>query len=516
MHKQYMDKPREDSLKNRYLFKLITNILGAGVSFFTQIFIPRGMGPKAYGDFNFLNSFFTQVVNFFDMGSSTGFYTKISQRQKEHKLVSFYLLFAASASLSIIIIMAFMHIGKIHDKLWPGQQLLYIYLACFLAILTWFSQILNNVTDGYGLTVSSELGKISQKFIGLFLIIILFVCNRVTLLNFFFYNYIIILLMISIFVIVIIRSVSFVKKAWELSSEDIKGYVRELYKYSHPLFVFYLVAVLLGIFDRWLLQIAGGSEQQGFYGLSYQIGAVCFLFSCSMTPLITREFSIAYTDSDFKRMAGLFQKHIPLLYSITAFLACFIAVNADSVSVVMGGAKFREATIAIAIMAFYPIHQTYGQLSGSLFFATGRTKLYRNIGIIFGFIGLPLSYFLIAPKRLLGLDAGAAGLAIKTVLLQFLTVNSQIYFNVRLLKLSFRRFLAHQIAIILLLLTASALARIFVNHILKFTANFVMNFLAIGAAYTVLVFFSAYLIPELFGLNRDSLKSFLSNFKAQA
>jgi O-antigen/teichoic acid export membrane protein len=300
-----------------------------------------------------------------------------------------------------------------------------------------------------------------------------------------------------------------------LNLKEIKGYIKELYKYSHPLFAFYLVAVLLGIFDRWLLQIAGGSDQQGYYGLSYQIGAACFLFSCAMTPLIAREFSIAYVNNDFKRIADLFQKHIPLLYSITAFFACFIAVNADSVSVVMGGVKFRPATMAIAIMAFYPIHQTYGQLSGSLFFATDRTRLYRNIGIIFGLIGLPLSYFLIAPKKLFGLEAGAAGLAIKMVLLQFLMVNSQIYFNAKLLKLSFRRFLTHQIITVLFLLAISALARVFVNYILKFTASFVMNFLAIGAIYTILVFFSIYLMPELFGLNKDSLKSFMSGFKVQ-
>jgi hypothetical protein len=78
-------------------------------------------------------------------------------------------------------------------------------------------------------------------------------------------------------------------------------------------------------------------------------------------------------------------------------------------------------------MTFYPIHQTYGQLSSSIFYATGQTKLYSNIGIITILAGLPVTYLLIAPADKMGLNAGATGLAIKMVLLNFISVNIQVF-----------------------------------------------------------------------------------------
>jgi len=84
------DSLKEASLKKRYFAKLSTNLIGLGIGLITQAVIPRGLGPKAYGDFSFLSSFFIRVVGFLDMGTSIGFYTKLSQRQQDFGLVSFY------------------------------------------------------------------------------------------------------------------------------------------------------------------------------------------------------------------------------------------------------------------------------------------------------------------------------------------------------------------------------------------------------------------------------------------
>ena len=160
-------------------------------------------------------------------------------------------------------------------------------------------------------------------------------------------------------------------------------YFKEFYLFSHPLFLVSIFALVAGIFDRWILQVAGGSLQQGFYTLSYQIGAMCFLFTGAMTPLLLREFAIAHTNNDIRQMAVLLRRYFPALFSISAFFSCFIALQADKVIYIFGGSQYGGAMVAVTIMAFYPIHQTYGQLTASLFYATGQTVLYRNIGIIF-------------------------------------------------------------------------------------------------------------------------------------
>lgn len=504
---------RQDSLSKRYFYRLISNIFGFCISLITQAIIPRGLGPKTYGDFNFLTNFFNQVIGFFDMGSSIGFYTKLSQRQKESKLVSFYFYFIGVVASLIIVFVGITHLANIYIKLWPGQRLLYIYLAALLALIIWIISIMNEITDAYGLTVPAELGKIFQKFIGLFIIVVLFIFHKLNLTNFFFCNFFLLFLLMLIFILIIRRHGYFIQQAWHLSIKEIKKYINEFYQYSHPLFLYNLVGMLTLIFDRWLLQIYGGSTEQGFFGLSYQISVVCFLFTSAMVPLIMREFSVAHGNKDLGNMAILFRKNIPLLYSITVFFSCFIAINADKVTLIMGGGKFKESTLAVAIMAFYPIHQTYGQLSGSIFYATAQTKLYRNIGIIFMLIGLPLTYFLIAPNSLFGMDAGASGLAFKMVLLQFFAVNVQLYFNAKFLKLSFLKYFAHQLINLISFLSIAIFATFIVNYTVIFYKNIILNFIISGLLYTLLVLILIYFLPMVIGLNRKDLRSCLQLIK---
>jgi len=297
---------QEHSLKKRYFYKLFTNFLGLGVSLVTQTIVPRGLGPKSYGDFSFLSDYFNQFAGFFDMGTSIGFYTKLSQRPKEFKLVVFYFYFIGIASLLLLTFVVVAHTTKMYTRLWPGQELFYIYLAVFWGILVWLINIMNRMTDAYGLTVSAEIGKVFQKTIGVFIIIILFVCHKLNLGSFFFYNYFTLFLLLIVFTYVMKRSGYSLLQSWKLTGEEIKNYIKEFYQYSHPLFIYSLVGLFAGIFDRWLLQVYGGSVQQGFFGLSYQIGAVCFLFSSAMTPLVTREFSIAYNNKDGKNSKMLF------------------------------------------------------------------------------------------------------------------------------------------------------------------------------------------------------------------
>ena len=176
----------ESSIKTRYLYKFFATIISLVIGLATQAIIPRGLGPKAFGDFNFLTNFFTQVVGFLDMGTSIGFYTKICQRQKEFALISFYTLFAAAASLAIIIFVAASASTSVHHILWPDQRALYIYLAAFWGILTFGTQILNKIGDAYALTVPVEKVRVAQKVVGLGAIFALFMSSRLNLTNFFF------------------------------------------------------------------------------------------------------------------------------------------------------------------------------------------------------------------------------------------------------------------------------------------------------------------------------------------
>lgn len=499
----------QDSLKKRYLAKLFTNLIGLAISLVTAGIIPRGLGPKSYGDFHFLSNFFDQIVSFLDMGTSIGFYTKLSQRQQDHGLVSFYVAFAGLVSFLLFLFVGCVAATGKYSLLWPDQKLFYIYLAVIFGILTWFVQILNKMTDAYGVTVSSELAKIIKKGIGLAIILALFFTKQLNLTHLFFYHYVILLFLAAAFIWIMERHGYSIWQNWKLSLSKIKAYTKEFYDYSHPLFVYALVGLIVGILDRWLLQYFSGSVEQGFYGLSFRIGAICFLFTGAMTPLIMREFAIAFDKKNIPEMARLFRRYIPMLYAIAAYFACFIAVEASKVTYIIGGEKFEHATLPVMIMAFYPIHQTYGQLSGSIFYATGQTKLYRNIGVTFMILGLPLIYFLIAPVKMMGLNAGATGLAIKMVALQFIWVNVQLWFNARLLKLRFWRYMGHQIVSVGCLLGCAAVAMFCVDCWFGLNEKIVLSFLLSGFLYSLIVMGMIYFQPIIFGLRRQDIHSLI-------
>jgi O-antigen/teichoic acid export membrane protein len=270
----------------------------------------------------------------------------------------------------------------------------------------------------------------------------------------------------------------------------------------------------VGVFDRWLLQVAGGGIQQGFYSLSFKVGALCFLMTGAMTQLIMREFSIAHENKDMVLMAKLFRQHIPLLYGLTAVFVCFICINADRVVLIMGGGDFKGAALTLSIMALYPLCQTYGQLSNAVFYATDQTRLYRNIGVIFMIVGVPVTYFLLAPAKYCGLSGGAVGLAFKTVALAFISVNVSLYFNARLLKLPFWWYVRHQItsvgAFIVVAFMSSWLAGLVCRgqHVL-------VSFFVSGAVYLLIAGSSIYFFPKLLGLQREDMVSLLNKIASR-
>lgn len=499
---------KTDSLKKRYLFKLLANLIGLPTSLIIQALIPRALGPNLYGDYNFLTNFFSQVVGFFDMGTSTGFYTKISQRPEEKALITFYLYFSSVIVLLIFGVVVILETSTIKTIILPGQKIFYIYLAAGWSVLTWLTQVMEKMADAYGLTVSTEKARIIQKILITIIIVILFNYHLLQLTNFFIVQYIVIIFFITTICYIIKNNKNlFPLNSLRLPYDEIIIYCKELYQYSHPLFTFALAGLAANLFDRWLLQIICGSVQQGFFSLSYQVGVICFLFTSAMTPLLIREFSIAFSKKNLTEMRYLFRRYIPVLYSIAAYFSCFVAVQASNVIQIMGGKNFKGAIVPVTIMSFYPILQTYGQLSGAVFYATGQTAIYRNIGIVFLLIGIPLTYFFIAPRNWMGLDAGASGLAAKILLVQLIGINVQLFFNARLLRLGFWRYVMHQFGVAVLLVTIALIAKFTVDLLPYVYNEALFNFTVSGVIYTIIVIVLLLTKPVLFGLNQEDCKS---------
>ena len=294
----------------------------------------------------------------------------------------------------------------------------------------------------------------------------------------------------------------------KISLKEFNAYKKRFYNFSGPLFIYSLVALVCDVGDRWILQVYGGSIEQGYFGFALRIASICFIFTSAMTPLILREFSVEFKNKNLINIANLFKKNIPLLYFVGAYFCLFFSFNYIYIIELIGGDDFMLGKTAFVLMTFYPIQQTYGQLSNSLFYATNQTKLYRNIAVFTSLIGLLTTFILIGPKYLGGLNLGSTGLAIKKLLIQFIGVSLALYFNLKYLKLSLIKFFGHKILVVVLLslfsfISSQSMSLIFENKTLVFIFS--------GVTYTFFVLCLIYFYPRIIVRSKKELKLFLNS-----
>lgn len=494
---------KEQSLNNRYFYKLLSNIFGLVIGIITMTLVTRVLGPKDYGNFEFINSFFRELIPFFTFTASIGFFTKFSQRKNEFKLIIFfkYLLIFGMSLLIFFVFLSFYF--EVSDILWRDQSNLAVLLGMVLCILIVFTTFLSQISDAIGITISLEVIKTIQKFIGLIMLIFLSLNDVLNFYNFYLYN-IFIQILLFILIAYILRKVDFfIFDKWFLSIGDIKKYSIEFYSYSQPLFMYAIFGVVVGIFDRWILQVYGGSEQQAYFSLGQRIGTICFLFTSSMSTLITREFSISYFHEDLGKMKNLFRRYVPILYSTAAFFSCFVFINAENIILLISGNSYSGAIIPLMILALFPIHQTYGQLNGAVFYSMNKTRVYTNIGLFFMLVGAFTSFFLLAPKSFHGFNLGSTGLAAKVLFMQFLHVNVQLYYNSKFLKMNFYKYFFHQIIIVVIFLSIALSVKILFDSFIDF--NILVRIFLSGILYVIITFFGVILLPRLFGLLKKDI-----------
>ena len=487
----------EDSLKKRYSVKLIASILNGILGVIIVAFVPKALGPVSFGQFSYLQQFFTQIIAFLDAGTSTAFFTKLSAQNNRKELLTFYFFFAVGLfsflflSLYILDIFNYVHIWI------PSISMAHIYLGMFFGFFIWLLQIYIQVSDAYALTASVEIIKIVHKIVMVMFLLYIIHFLSFNLSVYFYYH------IFSSVTIVGILSLLFIKKGIytkSLSTIDIayKRISKEFYTYTSPLFVFNAVAIAITLFDIWLLQRIGGSVQTGYYGIAYSIAAMCFLFTSALTPIITREFSKSFAANDMEHIRYLFKRYIPMLYAVSAYFAVFVAFQSENLLALFTDEKFKDAYFVLVVMAFYPIHQTYGQLSGSLFLSTGNTKLYRNIGLFTSIFGLVFSYIFIYVWEL-----GAVGFAWKMILIQIISVNIQLFFNTRFLSVQVLPFFKHQLYTVAIF---SFLA--YVSSQVNFD-NTLFEFLFSGVIYSLSVIVVVILFPSIVASTREEVSTFI-------
>lgn len=498
------------TLAKRYAFKLAANIASVPVYLVMEAILPRALGPRVYGNYSFATSLFQQFSGFLDMGTSTCFYNLLSRRQKETALFSFYLRFFGLTALLTALASALFLWPSAGDLLLPGMPLWIAPLAAIWAWLTWAGRVLRSANDALGATILSELWRSIIAIAAVIVLLILFLTGFLNIQTLFLQQYA--LLGFSAWAFWRVCRAHWHNEnlavKLHLPPEHLKKYIREFFNYSHPLFIQSLLSFGMLSAERWLLQWFDGGVQQGFFALSQKVSIACFLFVSAMTPLITREFSIAWGKNDPEGMGALLTRFAPLLYALAAYFSCFTFVEAGALVEIFGGTEFASALIPVQIMALYPMHQAYGQIAGSIFHASGKTRTLRNLTAGECVYGFAAAWFLLAPANFWGLNLGASGLAIKTVSTQFLSVNIYLWLASRFVPFAFWRNLVHQMICGLVFLGVAACA----SQIAVLFSAGLIKFLCAGIIYTCALIPICLCAPGLLGFSRQELKELARRF----
>ncbi|MCE0558571.1 hypothetical protein [Motilimonas sp. E26] len=463
-----------DSLKKRYVFKLLSSVISGIINAILVAIAPKALGPIAYGQFNYLQQLFNQLFSFLDSNTSTAFFTKLSANNERKELLGFYFFFSLIIFFCAITFVYSVECFGFSVDIFSEVDRVYIYYALMFGFITWLTQVLVKISDSYALTVSIEIIKVIHRLISLGIIFSAFYFLSLDLELYFilqiglsfFFALVVSLVFIKLNVISV--KILFFISGW-------RSILKEFYKFCSPLIIFNIVAVLGSFFDIWLLQRVSGAEEVGYYGLAYSISAMCLIFTSAMTPIIMREFSKSIHSGKLKEVRSIFLSYSPRLYLVSAFFCVFIMMNATDLLLVFSDDRYFDAHVSLMIMAFYPLHQTYGQISSSLFFASEKVRLYRNIGLFYTLIGVAISFLTLSFFEL-----GAMGLAIKMILIQFFGVNTQLYFNSKYLEINFFKLLLQQFWVLPPLFLFCYISKI------SYFNSAILNVAASGLVYAIL------------------------------
>lgn len=491
------------TLARRYAFKLLANMASVPVYLLMEAILPRALGPQAYGNYSFATNVFQQLAGFVDMGTSTCFYNALSRRQAEGGLVVFYVRVMLLVFVVLLGAGCILLVPALGARILPDVPLWMAPAAALWAFLFWWGRVLRSMNDAIGETVYSELVRTVCSLLGVLVLLGMFGAGWLGV-ETLFAQQCAVLCATALGFWLVMRGF-WGRLPWRLTEEARRGYRQEFFAYSHPLFVQALLSFIMLTGERWLLQWFDGSAQQGFFALSQKVSMACFLFVSAMTPLIMRELAIAWGHKDVAAMGRLLMRFAPMLYIIAAYFSCFTLVEGDVLVRIFGGAHFAAALLPVQIMALYPIHQTYGQLATSVFHATGRTTVLRNLTAAECVYGLAAAWICLAPSAYGGFGLGATGLALKTVLVQCLSVNLYLWLASRIAPIGFGRLLWHQLWSVGVLLALAWACRT-LTLTLGGGEHSLWRFVMSGCVYSVLVLCALWAFPALAGCTRQDMR----------
>jgi O-antigen/teichoic acid export membrane protein len=288
-----------------------------------------------------------------------------------------------------------------------------------------------------------------------------------------------------------------------------------------PLIPFAGVNMIMRFSDTWLLQHFGGSVEQAYYAVSSQFANISLIATASVLRILWKEVADANEKKNPEIVRELYHRASKILYFFSVIISGFLIPWVPTIIKLTLGDEYIAGTSVMMLMFLYPIHQSLGQVVGTMFYALELTRIYVIIGISFMLISTISVYFFLASSDsyIPGLGLGSLGLALKMVILQFLGVNFSIWYLARIKGWTYNPL--YQIFIMMIFFSIGFLSYFLVSKISFLSSSLILGFLLSGFLYLVFSIIILYIKPDLIDVSRVEIKeriyvifNFLRNRKA--
>ena len=300
---------------------------------------------------------------------------------------------------------------------------------------------------------------------------------------------------------------NYTKKINVFSKEDsFKSVFNEFWIYCSPFIIYAIISFLHDFADKWLLQSWAGSTEQAFFGISQQFSSVILLATVSIIKVFWKEISEAHQKGNYELLEKLYFSSKKTLFFLSVLVSFALLPWAKEIILLFLGENYIEGYSTLFIMFFYPLHQTIGQINGTMFYATEKTKSYVYINIFFMILGI-LLVFLIAPTDIFfGLELGSKGVAIKLIVIQFFNIN---FLTWKLSKIfSWKFSIDYQIWWI-----GIGLLYIYISYNIISIINinvFMIEFILCTSIFIISMATTAYFNPKMIGFSEFNIKRFFN------
>ena len=503
------------AIKSRFLISVVGNIFRAGITFAAGILIARGLQPSGYGDLAFLLGSFVAIRALLDMGSSSAFYTFLSQRVRDRRFYLFYFSWMAVQFVITLALVAVLIPAGLLEKIWLGHTraiVVLAFVAAFVQQQVW--QMVNQIGESARKTMQVQLLNTAVAFTNLTIVWLLLVYGGMTVER-------VLLVTISIYAVATILSYRFLRDRNENHIGEETSYKQmldEFLAYCKPLMVLAVAGFLYAFADKWMLQKFGGAAQQGYFQIASQFAQVSLLATVSVLNIFWKEIAEATARGDHERVAVLYKKVNRGLVMLSVAIAGLLLPWSKQIVAILLGPTYVEAWPVLAIMFLYPIHQSMGQIGAAMFWAGGDTRKYVVLSIAIMLFSLPLSYFAMAPTSGMmvpGLGLGAIGMACYMVLSSVFAVNIQAWVIAR--NGGWKFDWLYQAVGIPLMLGLGYLAKMLVGLMWNLDgANWVDLIIPISITcivYAVSALSVLWLLPWLIGMDQEELRGLLCKLR---